>query len=71
MEAARIVAARLGSSAGVVHLPLPEDDPARRKPDITLAREHLSWEPAVSLDEGIDLTAEWFRRLPAVSAAAG
>jgi UDP-glucuronate decarboxylase len=71
MEVARIVAMRLGSDAGIVHLPLPEDDPARRKPDIALAREYLSWEPAVALHDGIDLTAEWFRRLPAMSAADG
>jgi nucleoside-diphosphate-sugar epimerase len=71
LEVASLVATRLGSNAGVVHLPLPEDDPARRKPDIALARQHLSWEPGVALDNGIDLTADWFRRLPALSSAPG
>jgi nucleoside-diphosphate-sugar epimerase len=69
LEVAQIVTSRLGSGGKIVYLPLPEDDPVRRKPDITLAREQLSWEPTVSLDEGIDLTAEWFRRLPILSAA--
>jgi nucleoside-diphosphate-sugar epimerase len=67
LELAQIVAARLGAPGETVYLPLPQDDPVRRRPDITLARERLSWEPTVTLDEGIDLTADWFRRLPTLS----
>jgi nucleoside-diphosphate-sugar epimerase len=50
-----------GSSSEIVHAPLPLDDPARRQPDIALARKELGWEPAVSLREGLERTAAWFR----------
>jgi UDP-glucuronate decarboxylase len=40
---------------------LPVDDPERRKPDITLAKEKLRWEPKVPLREGLDKTIAWFR----------
>ena len=43
--------------------PLPGDDPARRRPDISLARKMLGWEPAVSLDEGLGRTIAYFRQL--------
>jgi dTDP-glucose 4,6-dehydratase len=48
-----------GSSAGVVHLPLPTDDPTRRRPDITEARRLLGWEPRIGLDEGLARTVEY------------
>jgi dTDP-glucose 4,6-dehydratase len=51
-----------GSSSEVVHEPLPVDDPTQRQPDITLARAALGWEPAVQLREGLQRTADWFRR---------
>jgi len=44
-------------------LPLPQDDPKRRKPDITRAREILSWEPRISLDEGLKRTINYFQTL--------
>jgi dTDP-glucose 4,6-dehydratase len=47
--------------SGIVFHPLPEDDPKRRQPDITLAREALGWEPRVSLEEGLRATVEYFR----------
>jgi UDP-glucuronate decarboxylase len=40
---------------------LPVDDPERRRPDITLAKRHLDWEPAVPLREGLAKTIEWFK----------
>ena len=46
----------------IVFQPLPEDDPKRRKPDITKARSVLGWEPVVTLDEGLQLTVEYFRK---------
>ena len=49
-----------GNSAGVVHEPLPEDDPQVRQPDISRAREVLGWEPAVPLKEGLRSTISWF-----------
>jgi nucleoside-diphosphate-sugar epimerase len=62
-EVADAIARQLGSDAGIVFRPLPQDDPSRRQPDITKARSHLGWEPAVPFDEGIDATARWFRQL--------
>ena len=47
----------------IVRQPLPADDPARRQPDITLARERLGWEPTVPLREGLAKTIEWFRSI--------
>jgi dTDP-D-glucose 4,6-dehydratase len=41
-------------------MPLPVDDPRRRKPDISRAKAILGWEPKVSLQEGLEATAEWF-----------
>jgi UDP-glucuronate decarboxylase len=51
-----------GSRSRLVFLPLPHDDPTRRCPDITLAQRHLDWQPAVSLDEGLKKTIEYFDR---------
>jgi dTDP-glucose 4,6-dehydratase len=49
------------NAAGVVFKPLPKDDPTRRRPDITRAREHLGWSPEVSFDDGIAQTLAYFR----------
>ncbi len=62
LEFAEVIADTLGSDAGVVYQPLPVDDPTRRRPDITKAREWLGWEPVVDLQQGIGHTAEWFRQ---------
>jgi UDP-glucuronate decarboxylase len=43
--------------------PLPEDDPKQRKPEITLARRELGWEPSIPLREGLERTIEWFRNI--------
>lgn len=53
-----------GSKSKIVYLPLPEDDPAQRQPDISLARKKLGgWEPQVQLREGLVKTVEYFDRL--------
>ncbi|GAC1396371.1 MAG: SDR family oxidoreductase [Chloroflexota bacterium] len=70
LQFAHMIAEQLGSGAGVVYRPLPTDDPARRRPDITKAREVLNWEPCVDLPTGIDHTADWFREILGVSHAA-
>jgi nucleoside-diphosphate-sugar epimerase len=44
-------------------MPLPVDDPTRRRPDITKARTFLGWEPRVELAQGIERTADWFRQV--------
>ncbi|MBY0509340.1 MAG: SDR family oxidoreductase [Rhodospirillaceae bacterium] len=51
------------SSSKIVYKPLPQDDPTRRKPDITQARETLKWEPKFPLDEGLTRTIHYFRGL--------
>jgi dTDP-glucose 4,6-dehydratase len=60
-ELADLVLEVTGSSSQLVHEPLPVDDPAQRRPDITLARTALGWEPAVALRDGLITTAEFFR----------
>ncbi|MGB7050208.1 MAG: UDP-glucuronic acid decarboxylase family protein [Acidimicrobiales bacterium] len=57
LELAETVIAQFGSTSTVVHLPLPPDDPTRRRPDITLARQALGWEPTTPLAEGLAKTA--------------
>lgn len=52
-----------GTSSRVVFLPLPENDPRRRCPDITLAREKLGWNPETELRRGLEATAEYFDKL--------
>jgi UDP-glucuronate decarboxylase len=49
-----------GTTSRVVERPLPVDDPRRRKPDITRARDLLGWSPAVALGEGLEATIAWF-----------
>jgi dTDP-glucose 4,6-dehydratase len=61
-ELARLVLEVTASASEVVREPLPVDDPRQRRPDITVAREQLGWEPVVPLREGLELTADWFRR---------
>ena len=50
-----------GSKSKLVEKPLPVDDPERRRPDITLAKRYLGWEPAVPLRDGLTKTVDWFR----------
>jgi UDP-glucuronate decarboxylase len=60
-ELAEKIIALSGSKSQLVQEPLPEDDPTRRKPDITLAKKHLQWEPTIPLEEGLRKTIDWFR----------
>ncbi|MEI7670922.1 MAG: UDP-glucuronic acid decarboxylase family protein [Deltaproteobacteria bacterium] len=53
-----------GSASRIVFKPLPQDDPIQRRPDITLAREKLGWEPGIQLSEGLEKTIAYFRRIP-------
>lgn len=59
-DVAQEVLAIVGSSAGTVHRPSVPGDPTRRCPDITLARERLSWTPTVPFREGVARTVNWF-----------
>jgi dTDP-glucose 4,6-dehydratase len=56
-----VVAKTLGIKANFEYLPLPQDDPKQRQPDISKAKDLFNWEPTVSLDEGVFQTAEWMR----------
>ncbi len=58
-----------GSSSKVVFKPLPEDDPQQRKPDISKAEQLLGWQPEVMLDQGLNLTIEYFDKLLSNEAA--
>jgi dTDP-glucose 4,6-dehydratase len=61
LELAKRVQRLTGTRSGIVFMPLPQDDPRVRQPDITRARTLLGWEPRVELDEGLGKTIEWFR----------
>ncbi|HZN14708.1 MAG TPA: UDP-glucuronic acid decarboxylase family protein [Acidimicrobiales bacterium] len=61
LELAQLALDVTGSSSSIEYLPLPQDDPMQRKPDITLATSRLGWEPTVQLAEGLEHTAAWFR----------
>jgi UDP-glucuronate decarboxylase len=63
LELANAVIRLTGSSSRLVFVPLPQDDPRQRQPDITLAAQKLQWQPAVSLDKGLPKTIEFFRSL--------
>ena len=60
-ELAETIVSMTGSSSRLVYRPLPEDDPKVRQPDITRARTLLGWEPAVTVEEGLKITIEYFR----------
>ncbi len=62
LELAEAVIEITGSQSEIVFESLPVDDPTQRKPDITLARSVLGWEPEVQLREGLTRTYEWYRR---------
>ena len=49
-----------GSKSKLINKPLPTDDPIQRKPDITLAKEKLGWEPKIELEEGLKNTISYF-----------
>jgi UDP-glucuronate decarboxylase len=49
------------SSSELINMPLPQDDPTQRQPDITLAKEKLGWEPVIKLDQGLARTIDYFK----------
>jgi len=60
-ELAHLVLELTGSRSAIEYRPLPVDDPTQRRPDITLARTLLGWEPQIPLRDGLARTIEWFR----------
>lgn len=62
IELAEKVLSKVGGRSKIVFKPLPQDDPKMRRPDISLAKKKLDWEPKVSLDEGLDEVIKYFRQ---------
>ena len=50
-----------GSKSKLIYLPLPDDDPKQRKPDISLAKKELGWQPVIDLETGLKKTIEYFK----------
>lgn len=63
LQVAEMIIRMTGSRSKIIFKPLPQDDPIRRCPDITLAKKRLNWEPTIELEEGIRRTIEYFQDL--------
>jgi len=61
LQLAELVLKKVGGKSKITHLALPSDDPKQRKPDISLAKETLGWEPKVPLEQGIEKTIAYFK----------
>jgi UDP-glucuronate decarboxylase len=61
-ELAELVIAKIGSRSPLVHMPLPQDDPRQRRPDISKAADLLGWRPEIPLADGLEPTIDYFRR---------
>lgn len=63
LELAELVIKLTNSKSKIEYLPLPKDDPTRRKPDISLAKAKLGWEPSIMLEDGLKKTIDYFKSL--------
>jgi len=63
LELAQMIIRKTNSKSKIVHMPLPADDPMQRRPDISLAKKALDWEPKVPLSEGLDKTIAYFKTI--------
>lgn len=63
LELAEQIIDLVGSKSKIIRMPLPPDDPKQRRPDITIAKERLNWEPTVQLNEGLKHTIAYFEEL--------
>jgi len=63
LELAEKIIKLTGSRSKIVFQPLPDDDPKQRKPDISLAKKIIDWEPKVQLEDGLKLTIDYFREI--------
>ncbi len=70
LECAELVLKVTGSKSRIRHVPLPQDDPKQRRPDITKARQLLGWEPKINLETGLRLSLDYFRKAVAQDTAA-
>ena len=63
MDLGKMISKKTLSKLDLVEMPLPKDDPHKRKPEIKLAKELLNWKPSVSIDEGLNRTIKYFKEL--------
>jgi len=63
LELAEKVLHFTGSTSKLIFLPLPQDDPTQRQPDISRSRDQLDWAPRVDLDEGLQKTIAYFKKI--------
>jgi len=61
LQLAEMVKKMTNSSSEIIHLPLPQDDPAQRQPNIDLAKKELNWKPSIPLEEGLKKTIDYFK----------
>jgi UDP-glucuronate decarboxylase len=66
IELAQAILKQVGGQSKLVFKPLPQDDPKQRRPDITLAKHHLNWEPKINLDAGLEKTIAYFKKFLAL-----
>jgi UDP-glucuronate decarboxylase len=63
LELAERVLRLTGSQSNLIHLPLPQDDPKQRRPDIAKAQTALNWTPLIPLEQGLERTIDYFRKV--------
>lgn len=63
LEFAKKVIKKTNSNSDIIHCPLPHDDPTQRKPDISSAKKNLDWEPEIMLNEGLDKTINYYKKI--------
>jgi UDP-glucuronate decarboxylase len=63
LDLAKTIIRKTGNRSNIVFRPLPQDDPRQRQPDISLAGKMLSWQPKTNLEEGLEKTIEYFRKV--------
>ena len=63
LETAELILSKINTKSKISFKDLPEDDPIKRKPDITLAKKHLNWEPKISFEKGIEKTIAYFKEI--------
>jgi UDP-glucuronate decarboxylase len=66
LELAQKIIKLTKSKSNLIHLPLPQDDPQQRRPNIELAKEVLKWEPDTQLEEGLIKTIDYFKKMKEV-----
>lgn len=63
LELAQMVLEQLQTTSRIIYQPLPADDPKQRRPDLTLARKHLGYQPSIPLKDGVIKTAQWLKEI--------